>query len=250
VEDVQAFFKRYYAPNNAVLTIVGDFNSDETLAKIKKYFGAIPAQPAPPKPDISEPAQKAERRATIEDSFAQLPRLDVLYKIPPGNTKDFYALDVLGDILSAGQSSRLYQKLVKEKQIAVQAAGGTLEQRGPSLEIFIAYVRPGAEPKEVEKLIDAEIERIQTDGVTDEEMEKIRMQNTRGKIASFQSTLGRAMELGQYAVYYNDPGLINTVLQKSLAVTKEDVQRVAKQYLVASNKTVVLTMPKAQGASK
>jgi len=246
VQDVQAFFKRYYAPNNAVITVVGDFKSDEVLSKIKKYFGSIPAQPAPPRPDISEPAQKAERRATIEDSFAQLPRIDVIYKIPAGNTKDFYALDVLADVLSAGQSSRLFQILVKDKQLAVQAMGGSLEQRGPSLALFVAILRPGADPAEVEKVILAEIDRIKNNGITDEELEKIRMQNMRGSVAQLQSTQARAIQLGQYAVFYNDPNLINTIVQKSHDVTKEDVQRVARTYLVDANKSVVITLPKAQ----
>jgi zinc protease len=248
VDDVSAFFKRYYAPNNAVLTMVGDFKSEDVLAKIKKYFGSIPKQSAPPKPDISEPAQKAERRATVEDNFAQIPRLDIVYKVAPGNTADFYALDVLADILAGGQSSRVYQSLVKDKQLAVQAMGGEMELRGPSLALFIAYIRPGVDPKRVESSIQAEIERIKTEGPTPDEMEKIRMQNMRGKVLSLESTQGRAIALGQFAVFYNDPGLINTQLQKTLAVTKDDVQRVARKYLVDSNKTVVLTMPKAAQA--
>lgn len=246
VADVQAFFKRYYAPNNAVLTLVGDFKSDEALAKVKKYFGAIPSQPAPPKPDVAEPEQKAERRKTIEDQFAQIPRIDIVYKVPPGDTKDFYAIDVLGDILSGGQSSRLYQKLVKEKQLAVQAGGGSYEHRGPSLELFIALVRPGADIGEIEKVVSAEIEKIKADGVTDAEIEKIRMQNMRGQVQQMSSSLSRAVSLGQYAVYYHDPNLINTQIQKIQQVTKEDVQRVARKYLVDTNKTVVITMPKAQ----
>jgi zinc protease len=246
VQDVQAFFKRYYAPNNAVITLVGDFKSDEALAKIKKYFGNIPAQAAPPRPDISEPKQKAERRTTIEDPFAQLPRLDVLYKLPSGNTKDFYAADVLADILSAGQSSRLFQKLVKEKQQAVQFFGGEMELRGPSLGLFVAILRPGTDPAAAEKTIQAEIERIKTEGITDDELQKIRMQNMRGSVAQLQSSQSRAIQMGQFAVYYNDPNMINTQIQKSLDVTKEDVQRVAKEYLVDSNKTVVVTLPKAQ----
>ena len=137
LQDVQAFFKRYYAPNNAVLTLVGDFQSDEALAKIKKYFGAIPAQPAPPKPDISEPEQKGERRKTIQDKFAQVPRIDISYKAPPSNEQDFIALDVLGDILSTGESSRLYQKLVKEKQQALQISELSNGHRGPGLIMFI-----------------------------------------------------------------------------------------------------------------
>jgi zinc protease len=248
VQDVQAFFKRYYAPNNAVLTLVGDFKSDEALAKIKKYFGAIPAQPAPPKPDVSETDQNAQRRATIEDNFAQIPRLDIVYKIPAGDTRDFYALDVLTDVLSAGQSSRIYQKLVKEKQLAVQTMGGSLEHRGPSLALFIAYVRPGSDTAEIEKLIQAEIEKVKTEGITDDELEKIRMQNKLGNVQQMQSTRSRAMALGQFAVYYNDPNLINTQIDKTLSVTKEDVQRVARKYLVDANKSVILTMPKAQPA--
>ncbi|HEY3837702.1 MAG TPA: pitrilysin family protein [Bryobacteraceae bacterium] len=250
VQDVQGFFKRYYAPNNAVLTLVGDFKSDEVLAKIKKYFGNIPEQPAPPKPDVAEPEQKAERRETIHDPFAQVPRVDVVYKIAPGNTKDFYAMDVLADVLSAGTSSRLYQSLVKEKQIAVQAAGFAYEHRGPSLAMFIAFIRPGTDPAEVEKAIQAEIERVKKDGITDEELEKIRMQNKVGSIRQLESTRSRAVSLGQFAVYYNDPNLINTELEKSQSVTKEDVLRVARQYLVDTNKTIVLTMPKSQEASK
>jgi zinc protease len=248
VDDVKAFFKRYYAPNNAVLTMVGDFKSEEVLAKIKKYFGAIPAQPAPPKPDLSEPEQTAVRRTTIEDNFAPYPRLDIVYKIPPGDTKDFYAVDVLTDALTAGTSSRIYQKLVKEKQLAVQTMGFAYEHRGPSVSVFMAYLRPGADPAEVEKLIDAEIEKVKTEGIGDDELEKMRMQNTLGVVRQMQSTSSRATTLGQFAVYYNDPGLINTEIEKSLAVTKEDVQRVAKKYLIDAHKSVVVTMPKPQAA--
>jgi zinc protease len=248
VQDVQAFFKRYYAPNNAVLTLVGDFKSEEALAEIKKYFGSIPAQPAPPKPDVSEPEQTAARRVTLEDSFAQVPRLDIVYKIPPGDTKDFYALDVLTDVLSAGPSSRIYQSLVKDKQLAVQAGGFSYEHRGPSLTLFLAYIRPGVDPAEVEKVVQAEIEKIKSGGITDDELEKIRMQNKLGNVKQLQSTGSRAIQLGQFAVYYNDPNLINTQIEKTLSVTKEDVQRVAKKYLVDSNKSVVVTIPKPKGA--
>src|SRR6266567_4629805 len=124
VKDVADFFKTYYAPNNAVLTLVGDFKPSDALSKIEKYFGDIPSQPAPPVPDMTEPKQTAERRKTIEDPLAQLARVDIAYKIPPGNTPDWYALAVLGEVLSNGQSSRLYQKLVRETQVAQQANAG------------------------------------------------------------------------------------------------------------------------------
>ncbi len=246
LQDVQAFFKRYYAPNNAVLTLVGDFQSDEALAKIKKYFGAIPAQPAPPKPDISEPEQKGERRKTIEDKFAQVPRIDISYKAPPSNEQDFIALDVLGDILSTGESSRLYQKLVKEKQQALQISELSNGHRGPGLIMFIAFVHPGIDPTEIEKSLSAEIERVKTEGVTDLELEKIRMRDARERVAGLQSSMSRAMQMGEYAVYYNDPNMINTLLEKVQKVTKEDIQRVARKYLVDTHKTVVITMPQEQ----
>ncbi len=248
--DVERFFKRYYAPNNATIAIVGDFKSADVLARIDKYFGSIPAQPAPPQPDVSEPEQHAERRVTIEDSFAQVPRVDIAYKLPAGNSPDIYALDVLGDVLASGQSSRLYQKLVKDQESAVQVQGGTFEQRGTSLEIFIALVRPGKAPADVEKSIGEEIKRVQEQPITDQELNKIRMRSRSNQVNQLRGTMNRAMELSQDAVYYNDPGRINTYDEHIQKVTKEDIQRVAKKYLTDTNKTVVITMPKPKGDAK
>ena len=116
VEDVADFFKMYYAPNNAVLVLVGDFKSNEALAKIRSSFESIPRQPDPPTVDITEPQQKAERRATVDDQLARAARVDLAYKAVPGNTADFYALQVLGAVLQSGQSSRLYQKASQGKR--------------------------------------------------------------------------------------------------------------------------------------
>src|SRR5207244_4848680 len=110
--------------------------------------------------DMTEPKQTSERRKTIEDPLAQIPRLDIGWKIPPGNTPDWYTLYVLGEILSTGQSSRLYQTLVREKQVAVQEGAGTFERRGPALFLVDVFVTPGKDPKEVEKLVYAELERV------------------------------------------------------------------------------------------
>src|SRR6476646_8087417 len=118
LKDVQEFFRIYYAPNNAVLTLVGDFDPADATAKIKKYFGAIPRQPAPPQPDMTEEEHTGERRATIYDPLARLPQVLMAYRIPPGNTAENYTAQVLADILGQGESSRLYQRLVKEKQLA------------------------------------------------------------------------------------------------------------------------------------
>ncbi|MCH7766141.1 MAG: insulinase family protein [Acidobacteria bacterium] len=244
VEDVAEFFRIYYAPNNAVLSLVGDFKKKEALAKIEKYFGDIPAQPPPSEPDMTEPEQKGERRKTLEDSFARLARVDIVHKIPPANTPDWYALDVLGEVLASGQSSRLYQKLVKEEQVAVAAAGGVFMLRGPSILLLLALARPGKEMAEIEKLIYEEIERLKSEPIEDWELEKVRMQLRRQRAQQLQSTSFRAQTLGEYAVNFDDPGLINTIGEKYLQVSKEDVQRVARKYLKQSNRTVITTVPK------
>jgi zinc protease len=249
LEDVAQFFKTYYAPNNAVLALVGDFRTPEALAKIKKYFEDIPSQPAPPAVDMAEPAQTAERRSQVEDSFARLPRLDIVYKTVAANTSDWYALDMLGDILFSGTSSRLYQILVKEKAVALQVAGGIDMRRGPALFQAFAMLRPGQDEAEVEKLIYDEFDRVKQDGVTQAEIDKVRIQDRLSQSESLTSTLGRARRLGLYAVYFHDPGLINTTLAHYNDVTAADIQRVARQYLGATQRTVVLTTPKAQAQS-
>lgn len=248
VQDVSDFFRIYYAPNNAVLALVGDFKSDEAIAKVKKYYESIPSQAAPPVPDMTEPPQTAERRKTIQDTFAQLPRVDIEYKIPPGNTPDWYAMAVLMEILGRGQSSRLYQKLVKEKEIAAQTFAFAQDRRGPSLASTIALVRPGKDLAEAEKLVYEEIERLQKEPIADWELEKVRMQDRHDRASQLQGTLTRAIQLAQYATAYNDPGMINTVSEKISGVTKADIQRVAQTYMKPANRTVVLTMSAQRGA--
>jgi len=244
VKDVSDFFKTYYAPNNAVLTLVGDFKTSEVLAKLDKYFGSIPSQPAPPTPDMSESKQNGERRKTLEDPLAQVTRLDIAFKIPPGNTPDWYALYVLGEILATGQSSRLYQDLVRDKQVVVQANAGTFERRGPSIFLVDLFVAPGKDPKEVEKLVNEELERMKNAPVTDAELQKVRMEVKRSKVEQLEGTLYRAQTLGEYAVFYNDPNVINTGNDKLLSVTKEQIQKAARTYLIESNRTVLTTVPK------
>jgi zinc protease len=244
VKDVQDFFRIYYAPNNAVLTLVGDFQPEEALAKIKKYFGDIPAQPAPPVPDLSEPKPSGERRKTIEDAFAQTPRLDIEFKIPPGNTDDWYALYVLGNALGSGQASRLYQSLVKEKELAVNVFTEVEEHRGPSTFDIAILARPGKDLKELEKAVYAEIDRLKADPIADWELQKVRLSSRRQTAQRLQSTLFRAYLIGEMAVFYNDPNLINTRFSKIQNVSKEDIQRVAKTYLTEINRAVVATLPK------
>ncbi|MGA3027679.1 MAG: pitrilysin family protein [Bryobacteraceae bacterium] len=249
VKDVQEFFRTYYAPNNAVLVLVGDVDANTALAKVKRYFGDILAQPAPPVPDLSEGPPTGEKRKTLEDGFAQLQRIDVGFRNVPGDTPDDWALSVLAEILGSGQSSRLYQSLVKEKELAVSAAAFELDHRGPSLFQARATVRPGKNVKDVEAGVLAEIERMKTEPVADWELRKAQLLFKRSNVQDLQSTLERAVEIGEFAVFYNDPDLINTMQEKIEKVTKEDIQRVARQYLTAENRAVVISVPKPKTAA-
>lgn len=247
IEDVAQFFKTYYAPNNAVLTLVGDFNTKDALKRIKKNFESIPRQPNPPAIDMTEPEQKAERRATVDDGLARATRLDLAFKAIAGNTADFYALQVLSNVLQGGQSSRLYQKLVKEKEQITGVFGFMDEKRGPGALYVQATLKSGVKVADVEANIYQEIERLKKEPIADWELQKAKNGTRRAFINNLQNSLARAVNLSQYAIYYNDPGLINTRLDKVNAVTKEDVQRVANKYLRDTNRTVVITVPAPKG---
>lgn len=249
VEDVAAFFKMYYAPNNAVLTLVGDFKTADALAKIRTNFESIPRQPDPPAVDMAEPQQKEERRANVDDVLARAPRVDLAYKAVAGNSADFYALQVLANVLQSGQSSRLYQKLVKEKEMVTSVGGFMDEKRGIGAFYTSATLRPGFKTEDVEETIYAEIERLKKDPIADWELQKAKNTTRRNFINGLQSSLFLAISIGQYAVYYNEPGLINVRLDKVAAVTKEDVRRVANKYLADTNRTVVVTIPKPMAKS-
>jgi predicted Zn-dependent peptidase len=247
VEDVASFFKTYYAPNNAVLTLVGDFNTNEALKKIKQNFESIPSQPAPPPVDMNEPQQTAERRASVDDALARAPQVELAFKAVPGNTADFYALQVLSAALQSGQSSRLYQTLVKDKQLVSNVFGFMDEKRGPGALYITATLKPNGKPADVEAAIYEEIARLQKEGIADWELQKAKNTTRRNFINSLQSSLTRAVTMGIYTVFYNEPNLINTRLDKVNAVTRADVQRVAGKYLVPTNRTVVTTNPKSKG---
>jgi predicted Zn-dependent peptidase len=246
VADVAAFFKTYYAPNNAVLVLVGDFDPKQALARIENYFGDIPSQPAPPPVAMNEPAQTAERRAGLEDPLARLTQLDIAFKAAAGNTPDFYALQILSTTLVGGQSSRLYQKLVKEKELVTKVTGFMDERRGPGALYLKATLRPGKKAEEVEAAIYEEIARLMSEPVADWELQKAKNSQHLEFFNLQRSAMYRAITIGVTTVHYNDPSLINTWQDKIDAVTKDDVQRVARNYLGQNNRSVIITTPKAQ----
>ena len=261
VDDVKQFFKTYYAPNNAVLCLVGDLDTKETLAKVKKYFGSIPRQDPPQPVDLTEPPKSGERRATIEDKLARLTRLDIAYRIPPSGQPDSRALSVAASILGGGgggfggrgggggaNSSRLYQKLVLDKEVAVQVSCATDRRAGPGFFHISATLRPGKTAEEVEGLISEEIAKLDAEPVTAKELQRVRISLRRS--AELRLTaLSRAQALADDAAVYDDPNRINTELDYQLAITAADIQRAAKARLLASDRVVVVTLPAASRRS-
>ena len=250
VADVSAFFKTYYAPNNAVLTVVGDVKTSEVLEKARKYFERIPSQPAPPPVDMTEPPQTAERRQTIDDALARLPRVDIVFHTPPALAPDDDALTVLANILSSGRSSRMYDNVVRQKQLASGVGVSAADTRGPGLFQIGATALPGKAIGDLEKAIYEEIEKVKAGPIAPWEMEKARNTWKRNQVNGLASSLSRAISLGRYALFWNDPNLINTYPERIGKVTAADVQRVAGKYLVQTNRTVVITMPKSSGAAE
>jgi predicted Zn-dependent peptidase len=245
VSDVKAFFKTYYAPNNAVLSIVGDVKAAEALEKVRKYFDRIPSQPAPVPVDMAEPPQTAERRQTIDDSLARLPRVDIAWHTPPSLSPDDDALTVLAGVLSSGRSSRLYDNLVRLQQLTTNASASAADSRGPGLFTISAVALPGKAIGDLEKAIYAEIEKVKAGPIAAWEIDKARNSWKRTYVSSLTSSLQRAIQIGDYAQAANDPNLINTYIDRINKVTAADLQRVAKQYLIETNRTVITTMPKA-----
>ena len=216
-----------------------------TIEKLKRAFEPIPAQPPPPKTDLTEPKQTAERRQRLDDALARLARVDIVYKTPPRLTPDDDALQVLGTVLSSGRSSRLFQKIVRELQLAPNVTAGRDGAIGPGLFRVIGTVAPGKTAEALEAAIYDEIERVKSGPIEEWEIEKARNNAKRGVVGGLTSSLQRAMQLAEFAASYGNASLINERVNRMMKVTAADVQRVAKTYLVPENRTVVVTTPKS-----
>ncbi|HLL72800.1 MAG TPA: pitrilysin family protein [Pyrinomonadaceae bacterium] len=249
IEDIREFFRIYYAPNNAVLVICGDFDPQEARALVEKYFATIPRQPAPPSVDVSEPAEIATPFETYRDPFAQLPALMLGWKAPARRTPDAYALTLAGELLLEGESSRLYQKLVKGDESVVAVQGGVGERRGPSSLYLFAIPKPGRTTDEIRRTINEEIARLATEGPSAEEMEKLRNGLLNDSVRGRQTTMYRAQRLAEYTLYDGDPHLINTEIERYLAVTPEQIKDVVARYLHTDNHALIEVTPAPEGAA-
>jgi zinc protease len=245
IEDIQEFFRIYYAPNNAVLTIVGDFESSEATALVRKYFEGIPNQPKPPPVDTSEPNDVAQTQEIYHDALAPAPAFVLGWKIPTRRTPDFYAISLAADLLFEGDSSRLYQKLVKGDESVVSIQGGIDERRGPSACYIFALPKPGEEVAAIRGQIFDEIRSLAASGPSPAEMEKLRNSLGNDVVRGRQSTMYRAQRLAEYALYDGDPTLIDSELDQYLAITPEQIQGAVKRYLDVDNRVVLDIVPAA-----
>ncbi|MFW5920375.1 MAG: M16 family metallopeptidase [Polyangiales bacterium] len=252
LEAVQEFFDTYYAPNNAVLGIAGDFDPEQAMALVKKHFGDIPESDIPEyDPPKLEP-QTSERTESMLDEQAKLPAFHIAYHIPSSREPDHYPLELLATVLGDGKSSRLYQKLVKEEEILQEIRVSTDDRRGPDLFSFWAIVAGGEDAEKAREIIFAEIEDIAENGITERELDKARNRMRSEFLFGLQSNLQRAMTLAAFELYWDDPKLLRDELDRYLDVELEDVQRVAGRYFDPTNRTVLDVVPadQARGAGE
>ncbi len=245
-DEFRQFYKSFYLPNNACLVIAGDIDIDKTKEMINKYYGGIPAGTGEIfRPKEVEPPQKAEVRDTVLDNI-QLPAVIEAYHMPAQGTKDYYALSMLTTLLSGGESSRLTKRLVDKEKIALAVQSIPFDLEDPSLFLLFGIANYGKSPKDIEASIQEEIEKVKTGTITDNELTKIRNQEETSFIEKNSTVQGKAIELANYHVFFGDANLINSEIDKFMAVTKEDLRRVAQQYLTEKNRTVLYYVPKTK----
>ena len=244
IKDIQDFYDTYYVPNNVTLMIVGDVDWRQAAVEVQKYLGPVEAgKPLNAHAIPQEPAQTAERVIKLDLNVA-LPAFVEGYHMPADGTPDAYPLRLASRILSDGESSRIYTRLVYEKQIAVEAQSTGNFTEDPNLFFVFAIMNSGHTPAEGEAQVEAELVRLKTELVSDAELTKAKNQILRDFILSRQTVQTRAEELGYAAVVLKDPELVNTELARFLAVTPQDIQRVAKKYFVPENLTLVEVHPR------
>lgn len=247
VADVQSFYDLYYIPDNATLVMVGDFDEREAESLVQKYFGPLaPGKHPLERRAAPEPPQTAKRVVRLNQNVA-LPAFVEGYHMPADGTADAYPLRLAAELLSEGESSRIYRDLVYEKQIAlqVQATGNFTED--PNLFFALAVMNPGHTPAEGESEVEAELERLKAEMVSPQELAKAKNQILRDFILSRQTAQSRGEQLGYAAVILKDPDLLDAELARFLAVTPQDIQRVARKYFLPENLTLVEVYPQPEG---
>lgn len=238
------FYKMFYVPNNATLSIAGDINPEQTKQLISKYFNDIPKGSLPiARPDKVEPVKTAEVRDTVYDNI-QLPAVVMAYHIPAQGTPDFYAVNMLTTLLSQGKSSRMQKSIVDKQQKALFAGAFPLPTEDPGLALVFGIVNMGVSPADLETAMNTEFESVKQSLISEEEFQKLRNQIESDFISSNSKVAGVAETLANYHVYFKDANLINTEIDRYMKVTREDIQAAAKKYLTKENRVVLYYLPK------
>lgn len=243
-EEFQQFYDQFYVPNNAVLVIAGDIEPQKTRQLVEKYFGDIPAGKVEIfRPNVVEPPLNGEIRDTVFDNI-QVPLVLHAYRTPAMGTDDYYAIDMLSTLLSDGHSSRLYKALVDNQQIAMQVGSFPLPYKDPSVSIVFALPNMGKDVAELEKAMINEIKNVKSQLIDEREFQKLRNKFENDFINSNSRIAQRANNLARYYTYFGNTNLINTELDKYMAVTREDIKRVANKYFTKDNRVVLYYLPK------
>ncbi len=256
IADVKAFYEKYYAPNNAVLAVVGDVNTDEVFTLAEKYFGGIPRKDVPPRPEVSEPPQTAERRGVQPDKHAKLPAFAIGYRMPERNSHDAVVGAVVGELLHNGDASLLYQQLVKEDRDAVSVSGGVnwplgnpFEFNGPTLMTTFIVSPPGTKMDAVLKSVDKVVGHLAQDGPSAAELARVVTKMRSDLIDQMEAPIDRASVLAHATLFDGNPDRVNKIPGELASVTPDQVKGFAAKYLVAKNRTVLERDPASTPAS-
>jgi zinc protease len=245
IDDLRSHYKTGYAPNNCVLVVVGDVTEQQVMALTKKYLEAIPQQPPPPVVRTKEPEQLGERRVTVRKQ-AQLPVQLIGYHVPDSRDADATVLEVIDALLTSGQSSRLYSRMVDKDQIALTVGAQASRSLDPGLFVFSMTPRSGIDPARTEKVLFEEIEKLRTAAVPEAELQKAKNQLLAQQYRQLKTISGRANLLGTYEIYRGDYNKLFTSDKDIEAVTAADIRRVATKYFSEKNRTVATLIPEAK----
>lgn len=245
LDEFIAFYKKYYVPQNATLTLAGDIDIPKSKELIKKYFGEIPkGNEEIVRPKEIEPVKTEEVREIVYDNV-QLPLVLFSYHMPAQGTSDYYALSMLGTLLTGGESSRMTKEIKDKQQKAVQVMSIPFPLEDPGLFIALGLCNMGVKAEDLESAIDAEIEKVKKELITETEFQKIRNQVETNYVTRNSTVQGVGESLANYFVYFGDANLINTELQRYMKVTRDDIKRVANKYLTKENRVVLYYLPKS-----
>jgi zinc protease len=242
IEQLKHHFEMGYAPNNATMVVTGDVSPEEIFALCEKYIEPIPSHTPPPPVVTVEPEQMGERRLVVRKA-AQLPLVLVAYHIPQTNNPDYYALNVLRTVLFQGESSRMYQRLVDNDQIALDVSSSVEPAFNPTIVEVVAQPKQGVDPQKCEKAMYEEFESAKNAMISDTELEKAKNIRLAEFYREMRTINGRANTIGTYEVFFGDYRKLFDAAKNYSVVTKEDVQRVAKAYFGANNRTVATLIP-------